>query len=94
MTMIKSTILAATAVIAAALPIANAEAGKRRGGYHYSETFDTRGPVRGYEGFAGIGANSLYCSYIRRPVSRCYITRSGRERCRVVRWQLEQNCSN
>ena len=89
-----ATFMIAATAAAAFIPLiasTGAEAGKR-GGYYYSETFRTKHPERGYEGFVGIGKRSAYCSYRREPDRRCYVTRSGRERCKVVAWKLIQHC--
>ena len=56
---------------------------------YYSETYNTRGPVRGYEGFV---APDYYCSYKRYPQRTCSTDSRGRERCRVTGWTLEQTC--
>ena len=82
---------AAAAVIAPMIASTQAEA-KRGGSYHYSERFDTRYPEHGYQGFVGAGKYKAYCSYRREPKRRCFITRSGRERCKVFGWTLIQNC--
>ena len=56
---------------------------------YYSETYQTRGPVRGYEGFVD---PDYYCSYKRYPQRTCSTDARGRERCRVTGWTLEQTC--
>ena len=56
---------------------------------YYSESYETRGPVRGYEGYV---APDYYCSYKRFPNRECSTDARGRERCRVVSWRLEQTC--
>ncbi|MEM6496389.1 MAG: hypothetical protein AAF709_06660 [Pseudomonadota bacterium] len=89
----KSTIIAiaaATAVIAPLATATDAEA-KRGGKSTYYETFNTRHAERGYEGFVG-GRHNSYCSYRREPRRRCYISRSGYERCKIVGWRLIQHC--
>lgn len=86
-----ATIAAAAAIAAFSMPIDTAEAGKK-GGYHYSQSFITKHKVRGYEGFIGYGKKSVYCSYYRKPIRSCRWTKSGRERCKVVGWRMEQHC--
>ena len=56
---------------------------------YYSETYETKGPARGYEGFL---FPDYYCSYKRFPNRVCSTDARGRERCRVTGWQLEQTC--
>jgi hypothetical protein len=56
---------------------------------YYSETYETKGPARGYEGFL---FPDYYCSYKRYPNRQCATDAQGRERCRVVGWRLEQTC--
>jgi hypothetical protein len=56
---------------------------------YYSETYETKGPVRGYEGFL---FPDYYCSYKRYPNRDCSVDAQGRERCRVIGWRLEQTC--
>ena len=55
----------------------------------YSETYETQGPVRGYEGYV---SPNYYCSYKRYPNRVCSSDAGGRERCRVSGWRLEQTC--
>jgi len=93
----RTAILTAAAAAAIIAPMVagtdNAEA-KRRGAssYYYEKTFHTAGPSRGFEGFLSEGPANTYCSYRREPNRQCYITRSGRERCKVVSWKLTQHC--
>jgi hypothetical protein len=56
---------------------------------YYSESYETRGPVRGYEGYL---APDYYCSYKRFPNRECTTGANGKQRCRVVSWRLEQTC--
>lgn len=56
---------------------------------YYSESYETKGPARGYEGFL---FPDYYCSYKRYPNRQCATDAQGRERCRVVGWRLEQTC--
>jgi len=81
------------AAIALAVPLVaagSAEAQFRRGVKpYYSESYETRGPQRGYEGFL---FPDYYCSYIRYPNRECTTDSRGRERCRIVSWRLEQTC--
>ncbi len=85
--------IAAAAMIAPMIATSSAEArGRGSSGYYYYETFRTQRPERGYEGFAGIGKRSAYCSYRREPNRHCIITNSGREKCKIVSWKLIQHC--
>ena len=80
--------LAAVALVAPILAAGSAEA--RRGVKpYYSESYQTRGPVRGYEGYA---APDYYCSYKRFPNRECTTGKGGKQRCRVTSWRLEQTC--
>lgn len=82
----------ATALAAAALTmplIAPSAAEARTVKRYYSETYQTKGPARGYEGFL---FPDYYCSYKRYPNRVCSTDAQGKERCRVVGWQLEQTC--
>ena len=66
------------------------EAEARRGGKpYYSRTYEFKRPVRGYEGWVAPG---YYCSYKRYPRRTCTYSRSGKERCRITGWTLEQTC--
>jgi hypothetical protein len=56
---------------------------------YYSESYETKGPARGYEGFL---FPDYYCSYKRYPNRACSTDARGRERCRVTGWRLEQTC--
>ena len=56
---------------------------------YYSESYTTRGPQRGYEGFL---FPDYYCSYKRYPNRECSTDARGRQRCRVTSWRLEQTC--
>ena len=83
-------LLAAVAAAAPILAATNAEAQLRRGVKpYYSESYETRGPERGYEGFL---SPDYYCSYKRYPNRECSTDARGRERCRVTSWRLEQTC--
>jgi hypothetical protein len=83
----------ATAIATAALAVSFLAAGAaeaRRGVKpYYSESYETRGPVRGYEGYV---APDYYCSYKRFPNRECSVGKGGKQRCRVVSWRLEQTC--
>ena len=81
----------AIAALALAVPLFAAGAAQSRLGAKpsYWETYETRGPVRGYEGYV---APNYYCSYKRYPNRDCSVDARGRERCRVVGWRLEQTC--
>jgi hypothetical protein len=89
--MITSTTRAAALAMAAlAIPVLAAGAADARGVKpFYSETYETQGPVRGYEGYV---SPNYYCSYKRYPKRDCSVDAQGRERCRVTGWQLEQTC--
>ncbi len=80
-------VLAALALAAPLLAAGGAQA--RYVKPYYSETYDTKGPVRGYEGFL---FPDYYCSYKRYPNRTCATDAQGRERCRVTGWRLEQTC--
>ena len=83
-------LLAAVALAAPLLATAPAQAQFRRGVKpYYSESYETRGPQRGYEGYV---APDYYCSYKRFPNRECTTSASGKQRCRVVSWRLEQTC--
>ncbi len=56
---------------------------------YYSESYTTRGPQRGYEGFL---FPDYYCSYKRYPNRECSTDARGHKRCRVTSWRLEQTC--
>ncbi len=78
---------ASFAITGMSLTATDAEA--KRGGSRYQQwEFDTRHPVKGYEGFNG----RAYCSYRREPDRKCFYSRSGREICKIVSWRLIQKC--
>jgi hypothetical protein len=81
----------ALAIAALAIPFLAAGAAEARHGVkpYYSETYETKGPARGYEGFL---FPDYYCSYKRYPNRDCSVDAQGRERCRVTGWRLEQTC--
>ncbi len=80
----------ALAMITLALGVLAAGSAEARGVKpFYSETYETQGPVKGYEGYV---APNYYCSYKRYPKRSCSVDAQGRERCRVTGWQLEQTC--
>ncbi len=74
-------------LITAAAPDA-AHAKRGRGTHVIEKHFETRGPVKGYSGFAG----RYYCDYQRVPTRKCIITASGHESCKIVSWTLKQAC--
>lgn len=82
-------ILAVSLAVAGILSPEHAEAQRRWVKPFYQQEYDTRGPVRGYEGFL---FPDYYCSYKRYPKRVCSTDGRGRERCRVVGWRLEQTC--
>jgi hypothetical protein len=80
----------ALALTAPMLASTAAQAQLRRGVKpYYSQSYETRGPVRGYEGYI---APDYYCSYKRFPNRECTTGANGKQRCRVVSWRLEQTC--
>jgi len=80
----------ALALAALAIPILGGAAEARHGVKpYYSESYETKGPARGYEGFL---FPDYYCSYKRYPNRACSNDAQGRERCRVTGWRLEQTC--
>jgi len=85
-------IAAAVSVAIAGLAVTTTEADARksRGSSYKQWEFDTRHAARGYEGFAGTPGQ--YCSYRREPERKCYFTRSGYEKCKIVSWRLIQKC--
>ncbi len=52
--------------------------------------YETKKPVRGYEGFPAPG---VYCSYRREPIRVCDTDKRGHKRCRIKGWTLVQFCS-
>ena len=80
----------ALALAALAIPILGGAAEARHGVKpYYSESYETKGPARGYEGFL---FPDYYCSYKRYPNRACSTDARGRERCRVTGWRLDQTC--
>jgi hypothetical protein len=67
---------------------------KGKGSSYYEWQYETKDPVHGYSGFAGIGngRRSLYCDYHRLPNRECITLKSGKQRCKVVSWTLKQMC--
>jgi hypothetical protein len=87
-----ASIRSASALAIAALALSAIAGGAQARGAvkpYYSETYETKGPARGYEGFL---FPDYYCSYKRYPNRQCSVDAQGREHCRVVGWQLEQTC--
>lgn len=62
---------------------------RRSGGYSYSQEYRSKKPLRGYEGWVFPG---YYCTYKRYPRRVCTQNKSGKERCRISGWTLEQYC--
>ena len=91
--LVPTTIIRGAAIalaLTAPLIATGAQAQFRRGVKpYYSESYETRGPVRGYEGHV---APDYYCSYKRFPNRECTTGANGKQRCRVVSWRLEQTC--
>ena len=87
----KITLIAAAAAIAiTGLTFTPTDAEAGRGSRYQQWEFDSRHPIKGYEGFGGIGKS--YCSYRREPERKCWYTRSGYEKCKIVSWRLIQKC--
>lgn len=87
----KITLIAAAAAIAlTGLSMTPTDAEASKSSRYKQWEFDTKRPVRGYEGFAGYG--KAYCSYRREPERKCWYTRGGYEKCRIVSWRLIQKC--
>ncbi len=81
----------AIAVVTVAVSLLAASGAEARRGVkpYYSESYETKGPARGYEGFLN---PDYYCSYKRYPNRECSAGANGKERCRVTGWRLEQTC--
>lgn len=79
-----STAALAAAMLAVAAPAVLAKGGKE----FYSQDYQFKQPMKGYEGQAG----NYYCSYQRLPNRVCSTDGSGNERCRVQGWTLRQYC--
>jgi hypothetical protein len=77
------------AAIALAVPLLAAGAAQARVKPYYWQSYETRGPQRGYEGYV---APNYYCSYKRYPNRDCSTDARGRQRCRITSWRLEQTC--
>ena len=84
---------AVAATVVAPLVFSIEAEAKKRGNYHYYETFETRERIQGYEGFVGVGKWGAYCSYYRVPKRSCKYFNNGKRRCKVVGWVLHQQCS-
>ncbi len=85
-----ATAISAIGLAASFFAATSAEAQLRRGVKpYYSQSYETRGPQRGYEGYI---APDYYCSYKRFPNRECTTGKGGKQRCRVVSWRLEQTC--
>lgn len=85
-------LMAAAAVIGlTSLSVTATDAEAKRGGSTYKQwEYDSRHAVKGYEGFSGNPGE--YCSYRREPERKCWYTRSGYEKCKIVSWRLIQKC--
>ena len=79
--------------LALTAPLFAADTAEARRGVkpYYSESYQTRGPVRGYEGYV---STRLLCSYKRFPNRECTSGTGGKQRCRVTSWRLEQTCQS
>jgi hypothetical protein len=83
---------AALAIAIGGISFGASDAEAKRGGSRYQQwEYDSRHPVKGYEGFGG--ESGQYCSYRREPERKCWETDSGYERCKIVSWRLIQKCS-
>jgi hypothetical protein len=87
----KITLIAAAAAFAfTGMSLTATEAEAKRGTTYKQWEYDSPHMVRGYEGFgSSLGS---YCSYRREPTHKCWITRSGYEKCKIVNWRLIQKC--
>ncbi len=86
-------IAAAAAIAITGLSFTPTDAEARKGGSRYQQwEFNTRHATKGYEGFAGVGKYSSYCSYRREPQRKCWYSRGGYEKCKIVSWRLIQKC--
>lgn len=81
------TVLAAGIGGSAMLTAGDAEARDRR---FEQWTYESKRPLKGYEGFLFPG---YYCSYRRFPVRSCVYDKHGREVCKITSWRMEQSCS-
>lgn len=81
---------AAGATVAAAALFSATDAHAGRSSQIYQQTYEFNQPMHGYEGRAAVG--NKYCSYKRFPIRKCWPTSDGGEKCRIVKWQLEQTC--
>lgn len=53
------------------------------------QRYETKRPVRGYEGFPAPG---VYCSYRREPNRVCTYDKRGKQKCKIESWTLVQSC--
>lgn len=84
--------IAAAASVTMLLAAGDAEA-RGDGPSVIEEHFITKGPVKGYSGFAPTtGPRSFYCDYQRIPNRVCKVGPDGRERCKIENWTLKQFC--
>lgn len=85
------TLIAAAAAIAfSGISFTATDAEAKRGGSRYQQwEFDSRHPVKGFEGQGS--DRGQYCSYRREPQRKCWETRYG-ETCKIVSWRLIQKC--
>jgi hypothetical protein len=93
-TNLKSLTFGAATLMAASVLLATGGA-EAKGGYGTTvveEHFITKGPMKGYSGFAWGGPRSVYCDYQRIPNRVCTIGSDGRERCKIESWTLKQFC--
>jgi len=81
--------IAATATLAATTLLATSAA-QARDSEIYQQTYQFNQPMHGYEGHSPMSRK--YCSYKRFPIRECRTLRSGKEKCKIVKWELEQTC--
>jgi len=77
------------AIAGGAALLVSGSADARQRSYYY-QTYETKEPMRGYEGFVFPYG---YCSYRRYPIRECVYNSKGREVCKITSWRLEQTCS-
>jgi len=86
----KAAVLVALAAVAGAGAMFTSGPAEARGSRFEQWTYESKEPLKGYEGFLFPG---YYCSYRRLPVRTCKYDQYGRETCKVTSWRLEQSCS-
>jgi hypothetical protein len=86
----KAVVLATLATVAGAGAMLTSGQAEARASRFEQWTYESKGPLKGYEGFLFPG---YYCSYRRFPVRTCEYDKHGREICKITSWRLEQSCS-